>query len=90
MSGDLMTNRQLSQLCAKGLCEWTRYGEHLVRHSYDYLVSDSDKLVSEQIIIRPYEKITFTDANENEWYKATEEAYNLIIGSDRTRHILGF
>ena len=86
----LMTNRQLSQLCAKGLCEWGKIEEHLVRHSYDYQVEASDEPVSEEIVIRPYEKIFLTNANEKEWYRATEEAYVALIGSDRTRHILGF
>lgn len=92
MSEDVkfMTNRQLSQLCAKGLCEWGTANEELVRHSYDYSVSDSDKPVPETTLIRPYEKVSFTNANENEWYRATEDAYTAIIGSDRTRHILGF
>ena len=86
----LMTNRQLSQLCAKGFCEWGKNGEQLVRHSYDYQVEASNEPVSEEIAIRPYEKIFLTNANENEWYRATEEAFNALIGSDRTRHILGF
>lgn len=86
----MMTNRQLSQLCAKGLCEWGRNGEQLIRHSYDYQVEVSDEPVSEEIAIRPYEKIFLTNANENEWYSPTEEAYVAMIGSDRTRHILGF
>ena len=86
----LMTNRQLSQLCAKGLCEWGKNGEQLVRHSYDYQVEVSNEPVSKEIAIRPYEKMAFTNADKNEWYRPTEEAYAAIIGSDRTRHILGF
>ena len=86
----LMTNRQLSQLCAKGLCEWANIGESLVRHFYDYLLSTSDEPVSKDVVIRPYEKLAFTNMDENEWYNPTEEAYALIIGSDRTRHVLGF
>ena len=86
----LMTNRQLSQLCAKGLCEWANVGESLVRHFYDYLLSTSDEPVSKDVVIRPYEKLAFTNADENGWYQATEDAYTAIIVSDRTRHTFGF
>ena len=86
----LMTNRQLAQLCAKGLCEWSNSGESLVRHFYDYLLPISNEPVSKDIVIRPFEKIAFTNVDENEWYQPTEEAYNIIIGMDKTRHVLGF
>lgn len=86
----LMTNRQLSQLCAKGLCEWCYKAEQKIRSNYEYLYSESDISVSDQIIIRPFEKVIFTDADENTWYTPTEEAFNALIGGDRTRHILGF
>ena len=86
----LMTFRQLSQLCAKGLCEWCYKEEQKVRSSIEYLCSESDLPVSNQIVIRPFEKINFTNADENEWYAPTKEAYNLILGSDRARRVLGF
>ena len=53
---ELMTNRQLSQLCAKGLCEWCYKEEQKVRSNYEYLCSESDVSISNQIIIRPFEK----------------------------------
>lgn len=86
----LMTNRQLSQLCAKGLCEWCYKAEQKVRSNYEYLCSESDISVSDQIIIRPFEKVIFTDADEKSWYAPTKEAFTALIGGDRTRHIFGF
>lgn len=86
----LMTNRQLSQLCAKGLCEWCYKAEQKVRSNYDYLCSESDISVSDQIIIRPFEKVIFSNADENTWYTPTKEAFDALVGGDRTRHILGF
>ena len=86
----LMTNRQLSQLCAKGLCEWCYKEEQKVRSNYEYLCSESDIPVSDQIVIRPFEKVTFTNANENTWYTPTKESFTALLGSDRTRRILGF
>ena len=86
----LMTNRQLSQLCAKGLCEWCYKAEQKVHSNYDYLCSESDISVSDQIIIRPFEKVIFSNADENTWYTPTKEAFDALIGGDRTRHILGF
>ena len=90
MNEELMTNRQLSQLCAKGLCEWSLRNGDTVHTDFEYSRTVSDKQVPEQIIIRPFEKALFTNADENEWYTPTKEAYTLLIGSDRTRHILGF
>ena len=90
MNEELMTNRQLSQLCAKGLCEWSYKKGQKVHTDFEYLVSKSDIPVSNQIAIRPFEKMPFTDADENKWYEPTKEAYTLLIGSDRTRHIHGF
>lgn len=87
---ELMTNRQLSQLCAKGLCEWRYKEEQKVRNCFEYLCSESDSPVSESIIIRFYEKPPFTDANENEWYLPTKKSYTILLHSDRIRHILGF
>lgn len=87
---ELMTNRQLSQLCAKGLCEWCYKAEQKVRSNYEYLCSVSDISVSDQIIIRPFEKVIFTDADENTWYTPTEEAFTALLGADKTRHVLGF
>jgi len=87
---ELMTNRQLARLCAKGLCEWGKNGEHLVRHSYDYQIEVSDEPVSEDIAIRPYEKIFLTDANEKEWYRPTEEAYIALLGSEKAGRMFGF
>ena len=86
----LMTNRQLSQLCAKGLCEWCYKEEQKVSTDFEYLVSEPDMPVSNQIAIRPFEKMPLTNTDENEWFEPTKEAYTLLIGSDRTRHILGF
>lgn len=86
----LMTNRQLSQLCAKGLCEWCYKAEQKVHSNYDYLCSESDISVSDQIIIRPFEKVIFSNADENTWYTPTKEAFDALIGGDRTKHILGF
>lgn len=88
--GKLMTNRQLSQLCAKGLCEWCYKTEQKVCSNYEYLCSESDFSVSDQIVIRPFEKVAFTDADENTWYTPTKEAFNALIGGDRARHIFGF
>ena len=85
-----MTNRQLSQLCAKGLCEWSLRNSEYVHTDFEYSRYESDKQVYEQIIIRPFEKVAFTNADENSWYKPTEYAFNALIGGDRTRHILGF
>jgi len=90
MNEELMTNRQLSQLCAKGLCEWCYKEEQKVHTDFEYLVSESDIPVSNQIAIRPFEKMPFTDADENKWYEPTKEAYTVLLSSDRTRHILGF
>ena len=87
---ELMTNRQLSQLCAKGLCEWCYKKEQKVRSNYEYLCSESDISVSDQIVIRPFEKVVFTNADENTWYTPTKEAFTALIGGDRARHILGF
>ncbi len=87
---ELMTNRQLSQLCAKGICEWCYKEEQKVHSDFEYLISASDLPVSDQIIIRPFEKVFLTNADENSWYKPTEDAFNALIGGDRTRHILGF
>ena len=86
----LMTNRQLSQLCAKGLCEWCYKEEQKVCSNYEYFCSESDISVSDQVVIRPFEKVAFTDADENTWYTPTKEAFTALIGCDRTRHILGF
>lgn len=90
MSNKLMTNRQLSQLCAKGLCEWSLRNGEYVHTDFEYPRYKSDKQVDEQIIIRPFEKAAFTDADENTWYTPTEETFNALIGGDRMRHILGF
>ena len=88
--GKLMTNRQLSQLCAKGLCEWAVINEQLVRHSYDYTLECQDAPVPETTVIRPFEKVFLTNADGNSWYKPTEDAFTALIGGDRARHILGF
>lgn len=90
MNEERMTNRQLSQLCAKGLCEWSLKNGDTVHTDFEYSRDESDKQVSEQIAIRPFEKMPFTDADENKWYEPTKEAYSILLGSDRTRHILGF
>ena len=87
---ELMTNRQLSQLCAKGICEWCYKEEQKVHSNFEYLANESDLPVSDQIVIRPFEKVAFTDADENTWYTPTEEAFNALIGGDRIRNILGF
>jgi hypothetical protein len=92
-NNELMTNRQLSQLCAKGLCEWcskeyTRL--QIVHNDYKYLLEDSDAPVSDKIIIRPFEKVAFTDADENTWYTPTKQAFTALIGGDKARHIFGF
>ena len=87
---ELMTNRQLSQLCAKGLCEWCYKEEQKVRTNVEYLVNESDLPVSDQIVIRPFEKVAFTDADVNTWYTPTKETFTALISGDRTRHILGF
>lgn len=86
----LMTNRQLSQLCAKGLCEWSSKVCDKVYSYWSYSCKESDEQVPDQVIIRPFEKVIFTDADENTWYTPTEGAFNALIGGDRTRHILGF
>ena len=87
---ELMTNRQLSQLCAKGICEWCYKEEQKVHSDFEYLISESDLPVSDQIVIRPFEKVAFTDADEKSWYTPTKETFMSLINSDRTRHILGF
>lgn len=86
----LMTNRQLSQLCAKGLCEWCYKEGQKVRSNYEYLCSESDIPVSDQIVIRPFEKVAFTNADENSWYTPTKETFMSLIGGERIRRTLGF
>ena len=85
-----MTNRQLSQLCAKGLCEWSSKVSDEVRTYWDYSCKRSDEQIPDYILIRPFEKVAFTDADENAWYTPTKEAFTALICGDRTRHILGF
>jgi hypothetical protein len=46
--------------------------------------------VPETTVIRPFEKVFLTNADGNSWYKPTEDAFNALIGGDRTRHIFGF
>lgn len=86
----LMTNRQLSQLCAKGLCEWSSKVCDKVYSYWSYSCKESDEQVPDWILIRPFEKIIFTDADENTWYTPTEEAFTALIGGDRTRRVFGF
>ena len=87
---ELMTNRQLSQLCAKGLCEWSSKVSDKVYSYWDYSCKDSDEQVPDYILIRPFEKVAFTNADENSWYSPTKEAFTGLLGADRTRHIFGF
>lgn len=86
----LMTNRQLSQLCAKGLCEWSSKVSDKVRTYWDYLRKESDEQVPDYVLIRPFEKVVFTNADKNTWYTPTENAFNVLINGDRTRHVFGF
>ena len=86
----LMTNRQLSQLCAKGLCEWSSKVSDKVRTYWDYSCNESEKQIPDYILIRPFEKVAFTNADENTWYTPTEETFNSLIGGDRIRRTLGF
>ena len=87
---ELMTNRQLSQLCAKGICEWCYKEEQKVHSNFDYLVNESDLPVSDQIVIRPFEKVAFTNADENSWYTPTKDTFITLIGGERIRRTLGF
>ena len=87
---EFMSHRQLSQLCAKGLCEWCYKEEEKVHNSFEYLCNESNTPVSDQIVIRPFEKPVFSNANENEWYLPTKESYMTLLNGDRTRRILGF
>jgi len=86
----LMTNRQLAQLCAKGLCEWSSKVSDKVYSYWDYSCKDSDEQVPDYILIRPFEKVAFTNADVNTWYIPSEESFNSLINSYRTRYILGF
>jgi hypothetical protein len=61
-----------------------------VRTYWDYSCKESDKQVPDFILIRPFEKVAFTDADENTWYIPTKDAFTALLGADRTRHILGF
>ena len=90
MSEELMTNRQLSQLCAKGLCEWSSKVSDKVYTYWDYSYNESEKQIPDYILIRPFEKVAFTNADENTWYTPTEETFYSLIGGDRIRHTLGF
>lgn len=87
---ELMTNRQLARLCAKGLCEWSSRVSDKVYSYWDYLDKDSDEQVPDYVVIRPFEKVAFTNADENTWYAPTKESFTALINSNRTRHILGF
>ncbi len=87
---ELMTYRQLSQLCAKGICEWCYKEEQKVRTNIEYLAVESDLPVSDQIVIRPFEKVAFTDADENSWYTPTKDSFTTLIGGERMRRTLGF
>jgi len=90
MNENLMTNRQLAQLTAKGLCEWCYKEEQKVRTNFEYLVNESDLPVSDQIVIRPFEKVAFTNADENSWYAPTKDSFMTLIGGERIRRTLGF
>ena len=90
MNDELMTNRQLSQLCAKGLCEWSSKVSDKVYSYWDYSCKDSDKQVPDYIVIRPFEKVAFTNADENSWYTPTKETFMSLIGGERIRRTLGF
>lgn len=90
MSNELMTNRQLSQLCAKGLCEWSSKESDKVHTYWDYTCHESEKQIPDYVLIRPFEKVAFTNADKNTWYTPTEETFMTLINSDRTRHILSF
>ena len=87
---ELMTNRQLSQLCAKGLCEWSSKVSDKVYSYWSYSCKESDEQVPDWIVIRPFEKVAFTNADKNAWYTPTEEAFTTLLGADRTRQILEF
>ena len=93
-NNELMTNRQLSQLCAKGLCEWCSKDKHIrsqiVHNDYKYLLSDSDNPVSEQIVIRPFEKDVLMNVDNSEWYIPTKIAFDAILGRDKASRIFGF
>lgn len=60
---ELMTNRQLAQLCAKGLCEWSSKVSDKVRTCWEYSYKYSDDQVPDYILIRPFEKVIFTDVD---------------------------
>ena len=83
----LMTNRQLSQLCAKGLCEWSSKVCDKVYSYWSYSCKESNEQVPDWVLIRPFEKVAFTNADENTWYTPTEEAFNGLICGDRIRQI---
>ena len=89
-NNELMTNRQLVQLCAKGLCEWSSKVSDKVYSHWDYKCKDSDEQVPDWILIRPFEKVALANTDENSWYTPTKESFIALLGADRTRHILGF
>lgn len=90
MAAELMTNRQLSQICAKGLCEWCYKEEQKVHTNYDYLECLSNDPVSEQIVIRPFEKDVLMNIDDSEWYVPTKIAFDAILGRDKASRIFGF
>ena len=86
----LMTNRQLAQLCAKGLCEWSSKEGDKVYSYWSYSCKESDEQVPDWIVIRPFEKDVLMNVDNSEWYVPTKILFDAILGRDKASRIFGF
>lgn len=86
----MMSNKQLSLLCSKGLCEWRDNNSNTVKHFYDYEIDTENDLVSENIMIRPLDKILGSKQDvTNTWFIPSISNYEIIYNNAGMRNFCG-